>query len=53
MFGFGINLTKVFNYLQTKKYKKCFFCNKYFKNKIDLDDHINKEHSTETGTVTK
>jgi hypothetical protein len=47
MFGFGINLTKVFNYLQTKKYKKCFFCNnKYYKNKIDLDYHIKKEHTT-------
>lgn len=55
MFGLGVNLVKLFNYLQSRKYKKCIFCNKYFKNKTDLNDHIRKEHNNtaETGTITR
>ena len=55
MFGLGVNLVKIINYLQSKKYKKCIFCNKYFTNKTDLDNHIRKEHNTatETGTNTR
>lgn len=45
MFGLGVNLVKIINYLQSKKYKKCIFCNKYFTNKTDLDNHIRKEHN--------
>ena len=55
MFGLGVNLVKIFNYLQSRKYKKCIFCNKYFKNKTDLDNHIRKEHhnTAETGTINR
>jgi hypothetical protein len=55
MFGLGVTLVKIFNYLQSRKYKKCIFCNKYFKNKIDLDNHIRKEHNStsETGTINR
>ena len=55
MFGLGVNLVKIFNYLQSRKYKKCIFCNKYFKDKTDLDNHIGKEHNStsETGTINR
>ena len=55
MFGLGVTLVKIFNYLQSRKYKKCICCNKYFKNKIDLDNHIRKEHNStsETGTINR
>lgn len=33
------------DYLSGKKYKKCKFCEKTFKNKGDLDTHLKGEHS--------
>lgn len=45
MFGFGIYLMQLIDFLSTKKFKKCQFCNKIFKNKNDLDLHINQNHS--------
>lgn len=45
MFGFGIYLIHLVDFLSTKKFKKCQFCNMIFKNKNELDLHLNQNHS--------
>jgi hypothetical protein len=47
MFGFGMYLMRLADYLQGRKDKRtCHICNKVLKNRKELDVHMRKEHST-------
>jgi len=39
---------RLVDYLHEKKYKKCNICNKTFQGKDKLEEHMLKEHSTNT-----
>lgn len=45
MFGVGIYLMRLIDYLQERKYKKCDICNKTVLGKDKLDEHMISEHS--------